>query len=241
MSPCRNGSFPKPFSSPAPPRAARRCQHSFSALRRLFAPYGQFVAGRVGEMKTAAAGEGEGRLHHGSARRRHGGKRLFEVMRVEHRQRLRRDRGHAVETAVQPLRKGGVGGPVIGEAPAEGSRVEGFHRAKRPVAGLHFQIVELAVGFHLYILQCSCFVHSMIVLGFKPDFAALLIDSVLRLGSWLLAFAARGFYRSGRGRMCGLSFPIEAATFAGASGDREAVMAKWVYSFGGGSAEGNAG
>src|SRR5690606_14649923 len=72
----------------------------------------------------------------------------------------------------------------------------------------------------------------MIALGCKPDFAALLIDSVLRLGSWLLAFAACGSYRSARGRVC--------CHVAAAARDREAGMTKWVYGFGDGKAEGGA-
>lgn len=102
-------------------------------------------------MKAPAAREGKDRPHDLASRRGHGVERPLQILGIDDRQWLRFLRRRAVEAAVQPFREGGVGRSVVGEAPAERRGIEGLDARECAVARLQFQIVELAVGLHLYI------------------------------------------------------------------------------------------
>jgi len=113
----------------------------------LVGPHAQRVAGRVGEVETAAAGEFENGLGDDPAGISHGMEARLEIVAVENDQRL--GGGGltvALEAAVEPGIIGrGIGRAIIGEGPAKRLAVERFQRSE--VGGGKFDIVDVVMVF----------------------------------------------------------------------------------------------
>src|SRR5690606_8005075 len=106
-------------------------------------------------MEAPAARKREYRPQDSAARRFDRLERFFQIFRIEDRQRLGIRLG--LETAIQTFFEGGIARPVIGERPAEGTAVEGFHAVERAAGRREFEIVQLSCLAHA-VLLCSLFV-----------------------------------------------------------------------------------